>query len=73
MLRNLKTKITNLVLATNIPDSEANVIIFHSLHIETWEKMQISITSQSLSDKRNGKIIRSPQSNKWESTELDHI
>jgi len=30
------TAFTYLVLTTNIPDSEAYVLVFHSLHIEPW-------------------------------------
>ena len=33
-LRMHKDQTLNLVLATNIPDSETNVLVFHSLHIE---------------------------------------
>ena len=35
--RTQKKMNTNLVLATNVPDSEADILIFNSLNIETWK------------------------------------
>lgn len=29
-----------LILTPNIPNSEANVLIFHSLHVETYNKLE---------------------------------
>lgn len=33
---------TYLILTTNIPYGEANVFIFHSLHIESWWRYEVS-------------------------------
>lgn len=47
---NSKNKTHNtlyLVLTTNVPDSEADILVFHSLHIEPFAKMEMSLICQT--------------------------